>query len=65
MLRHPDQWTVMVNEARGDWWEHLELSFTGFLLATLTGERRCEILSDAFPSSPHTFRGYGSYGGGE
>lgn len=54
----PDDWTVMVNEARGEWWEHLDMSFARFLLSSLTGEIRCEILSDDFPTSPHTFHAY-------
>ncbi|GAA1940199.1 SMI1/KNR4 family protein [Kitasatospora viridis] len=54
----PDEWTIMVNEARGEWWEHYDLSFGQFLLSTLTGELRCEIFSDSFPASPHTFRSF-------
>jgi hypothetical protein len=56
--QHPDDWTIMVNEARGEWWEHHDMSFTQFLLSSLTGEVRCEILSDSFPTSPHTFRSF-------
>ncbi|MFG2823355.1 DNA/RNA non-specific endonuclease [Kitasatospora sp. NPDC048365] len=52
----PDEWTVMVNEARGPWWEHLDMGFSQFLAAALTGEVRSEILSDSFPTSPHDFR---------
>ncbi|MFD8483920.1 SMI1/KNR4 family protein [Kitasatospora sp. NPDC059673] len=52
----PDQWTVMVNEARGPWWEHFDLTLTRFLAATLTGEIRSQILSDHFPSTPHDFQ---------
>ncbi|MFJ4681663.1 SMI1/KNR4 family protein [Kitasatospora sp. NPDC088783] len=52
----PDAWTVMVNEARGPWWEHVDLTFTRFLTAALTGAIRCEILSDLFPTCPHDFQ---------
>jgi hypothetical protein len=54
----PDDWTVMVNEARGEWWEHYDMSFTQFLLSSLTGEIQCEIISYAFPASPHSFRSF-------
>ncbi|MFB7666726.1 SMI1/KNR4 family protein [Kitasatospora sp. NPDC056138] len=54
--QHPDDWTIMINEARGDWWERLDMGFARFLLSTLTGQIRAEILTDDFPTSPHTFR---------
>ncbi|MFI9785128.1 hypothetical protein ACIHEI_16710 [Kitasatospora sp. NPDC051984] len=60
--QHPDQWTVMVNEARGPWWEHFDLTLTRFLARSLTGETRSEILSDLFPSDPHDFRPSGLFG---
>ncbi|WP_052390309.1 SMI1/KNR4 family protein [Streptomyces sp. NRRL B-24484] len=53
--RHPDAWTVMVDAAREERWEHVDLPFAGFLLATLTGRFRSGILTDAFPTAPHTF----------
>ncbi|MEU5384388.1 SMI1/KNR4 family protein [Kitasatospora cineracea] len=53
--KDPDEWTVMVNEARGPWWEHLDMGFTQFLAAALSGDIRSEILSDSFPTDPHTF----------
>ncbi|MGE7434479.1 SMI1/KNR4 family protein [Kitasatospora sp. NPDC001175] len=54
--QHPDDWTVMVNEARGDWWEHFDLGFAEFLLSTLAGNVRSEIIAYAFPRDPHSFR---------
>jgi len=52
----PDDWTVMVNEARGPWWEHRETGFSAFLAGTLAGEIHCEILWSRYPASPHTFQ---------
>ncbi|MBB4982283.1 MULTISPECIES: SMI1/KNR4 family protein [Streptomyces] len=52
----PDQWTVMVNEARGDRWEHFPVSCTQFLASSLSGELRSNILSSLFPRTPHEFR---------
>ncbi|GAA4833978.1 hypothetical protein [Kitasatospora terrestris] len=46
----------MINEARGPWWEHLDMGFTRFLAAALTGDVRSEILSDSFPAASHDFR---------
>ncbi|MFF4342993.1 SMI1/KNR4 family protein [Kitasatospora sp. NPDC001540] len=51
----PDEWTVMVNEARGPRWEHLDMGCTRFLAAVLSGDLRSEILSDSFPTDPHAF----------
>ncbi|MFI9294233.1 SMI1/KNR4 family protein [Streptomyces gardneri] len=52
----PDQWTVMVNEARGDRWEHFSASCTQFLASSLNGELQSGILSSLFPRTPHEFR---------
>ncbi|TWE20299.1 hypothetical protein [Kitasatospora atroaurantiaca] len=49
----------MINEARGERWEHLDMSFGQFLLSGLTGAVRSEILSDEFPTSPHDFCPFG------
>ncbi|SEM02842.1 SMI1/KNR4 family protein [Streptacidiphilus jiangxiensis] len=51
----PDAWTVMVNEARGEWWERFDLGFAPLLLGLLRGGIRSEILTDDFPTTPHTF----------
>lgn len=54
--QHPDEWTIMINEARGEWWERFGMGFARFLLSALTGQLRSEILSDDFPASPHDYR---------
>ncbi|MFD7628346.1 SMI1/KNR4 family protein [Streptomyces sp. NPDC059851] len=55
-----DRWTVMVNEARGDRWEHFSASCTQFLATSLTGELQSSILSTLFPRATHEFRQLGS-----
>ncbi|NUK53400.1 SMI1/KNR4 family protein [Streptomyces lunaelactis] len=55
-----DQWTVMVNEARGDRWEHFSVSCTQFLASTLDGELQSNILSSLFPRATHEFRQLGA-----
>jgi hypothetical protein len=52
----PDEWTVLVNEARGEEWEHFEMGCAEFLVATLTGEVRSGLLWSRYPTEPHTFR---------
>jgi hypothetical protein len=57
--QHPDDWAVMINEARGDWYERFDMGFAAFLFAALTGEVRSEILSHHyFPATPHTFEAF-------
>ncbi|WP_404962115.1 SMI1/KNR4 family protein [Streptomyces sp. 147326] len=56
----PDQWTVMVNEARGGRWEHFSASCTQFLASSLDGELQSHILSSLFPRAPHGFRRLGA-----
>ncbi|WP_330334437.1 SMI1/KNR4 family protein [Streptomyces sp. NBC_00536] len=56
----PDQWTIMVNEARGDRWEHFPASCTQFLASSLTGELQSNILSPSFPLATHEFRQLGA-----
>ncbi|MEU8843330.1 SMI1/KNR4 family protein [Streptomyces roseus] len=51
----PDQWTVMVNEARGGRWEHFPMSCTQFLASSLNGEIQSNILSSLYPQTPHEF----------
>jgi hypothetical protein len=55
----PDEWTIMVNEARGEWWERFDITFAPFLLGLLTGTLRSEILTEDFPTTPHTFEPFG------
>ncbi|WP_093628435.1 SMI1/KNR4 family protein [Streptomyces sp. 3213.3] len=57
----PDEWTVMVNEARGDWWEHFDVGCVELLGQLLSGEVRSEILSSSFPLPVHEFRASGSF----
>ncbi|MFF4576448.1 SMI1/KNR4 family protein [Streptomyces sp. NPDC001410] len=54
--QQPTDFAVLVNEARGERWEFLELSFAEYLTAVLQGDIRSDILSSAFPTSPHNFR---------
>ncbi|MEU4732093.1 SMI1/KNR4 family protein [Streptomyces sp. NPDC023588] len=54
--REPDEWTVMVNEARGPRWEHFSVSCTQFLASALTGELQSNLLSSLFPLATHQFR---------
>ncbi|MFF3861265.1 SMI1/KNR4 family protein [Streptomyces sp. NPDC002209] len=55
----PDRWTVMVNEARGDRWEHFSVSCTQFLASSLDGALQSSILSSLFPRAAHEFRRLG------
>ncbi|MFD7572752.1 SMI1/KNR4 family protein [Streptomyces sp. NPDC059810] len=55
-----DEWTVMVNEARGDRWEHFAVSCTQFLASVLAGELRSALLSSRFPLATHEFRRIGA-----
>ncbi len=48
-----DQWTVMVNEARGDRWEHFSVSCTQFLASSLDWELHSELLSTLVPPVLH------------
>ncbi|MFJ8142616.1 SMI1/KNR4 family protein [Streptomyces sp. NPDC096013] len=57
----PDEWTVMVNEARGDWWEHFDVGCVELLVQLLSGEVHSEILSSSFPLPVHEFRASGSF----
>lgn len=54
--RGSDEWTVMVNEARGDRWEHYSMNCTAFLVAVLEGHVRSGVLSSRFPLAAHEFR---------
>ncbi|MFD7555719.1 SMI1/KNR4 family protein [Streptomyces sp. NPDC059835] len=58
--REPDEWTVMVNEARGERWEYFPVSCTQFLASSLDGELQSAILSSLFPRSVHEFRRLGA-----
>ncbi|MFJ3205885.1 SMI1/KNR4 family protein [Streptomyces sp. NPDC086989] len=55
--REPDEWAVMVNEARGPRWEHFSVSCTQFLASALTGELQSTLLSSSlFPLATHQLR---------
>ncbi|MFI8004228.1 SMI1/KNR4 family protein [Streptomyces sp. NPDC086010] len=56
-------WTVMVNEARGDRWEHFPVSCTQFLSSSLDGGIRSNILSSLYPLATHEFRQLGAVQG--
>lgn len=58
---HPDEWTAMVNEARGEWWEHYDVGCVELLVQLLAGEVRSEILSSSFPFQVHEFRASGRF----
>ncbi|MET9515788.1 SMI1/KNR4 family protein [Streptomyces sp. NPDC002994] len=52
----PEEWTIMLNEARGSGWEHYPTTCTRFLASALDGEVQSSILSSRFPLSTHEFR---------
>jgi hypothetical protein len=52
----PDDWVVMVNEARGPEWERFEVGCLEFLVGVLSGRIASDILSSRFPTHPHSFR---------
>ncbi|MEV0032188.1 SMI1/KNR4 family protein [Nocardia sp. NPDC050793] len=55
--QRPDDWTVMVNEARGERWEHFGHTCTQFLASALTGDIRSTLLSaHYFPRAAHTYK---------
>jgi hypothetical protein len=52
----PDEWTVMVNEACGDRWEHYSMNCIEFLVSVLTEDVQSTVLSSRFPLAEHEFR---------
>ncbi|WP_206306006.1 SMI1/KNR4 family protein [Streptomyces sp. RFCAC02] len=52
--RAPAEWTVLVNEGRGPYWEHHDVGCAEFLVSLLTGERRSEVLASDLPGE-HRF----------
>jgi hypothetical protein len=52
----PEMWTVLVDEARGPFWEHFSGSASEFLAAVLSGRFQSNIFPDDFPSEAPTFR---------
>lgn len=59
--REPEEWTVLVNEARGERWEHFEMGCAEFLFSSLTGDVRSELLWSRYPADPHKFESCGLY----
>ncbi|MFJ6723778.1 SMI1/KNR4 family protein [Streptomyces sp. NPDC091281] len=58
---HPARWPVLVNEARGAWWERFDVGCADLLVGLLSGEIRSEILSRSFPLPRHTFEEVGRF----
>ncbi|MFJ3492990.1 SMI1/KNR4 family protein [Streptomyces sp. NPDC086091] len=56
-----ESWPVLVNEARGAWWEHFDVGCVEMLVGLLSGEIRSEILSRSFPLPRHTFEEVGRF----
>ncbi|MCM2421329.1 SMI1/KNR4 family protein [Streptomyces sp. RKAG293] len=59
--QEPDDWTVMVNEARGPRWEHFAMTCTNFLASLLAGSVRSDILASRLPAPEHEFRPSGTF----
>jgi hypothetical protein len=56
----PDDWTVLVGEGRGPHWEHFPMGCAAFLIGTLTGKVRSELLSSVpLPKTPSALVGHG------
>ena len=56
-----DDWTVMINEARGDAWEHYKMSCSTFLSQALSGTIKSNILWSRFPLVEHRFESVESF----
>ncbi|MCZ4123102.1 SMI1/KNR4 family protein [Streptomyces sp. H39-S7] len=54
----PDQWTVLVNEARGPEWFPFDGNATAFLAATLSRRITVPVFPDDFPTDPPMFAPY-------
>ncbi|MGH3312410.1 MAG: SMI1/KNR4 family protein [Streptomyces sp.] len=52
----PDLWQVLINEARGEDWEHYAIGCAQLLAELLSGRIQSELLSSSFPKSEHTFQ---------
>lgn len=51
----PDEWTIAVNEARGQRWLSFEFGAAEFLVAVLSERLRVEVFPEDFPSRRPTF----------
>ncbi|MCI0662085.1 MAG: SMI1/KNR4 family protein, partial [Acidobacteria bacterium] len=55
-LGMPEDWTVIVNEARAPEYDEFESNFTDFLYGILTETVMCSIFPSGFPSKVVVFR---------
>ncbi|WP_028777645.1 SMI1/KNR4 family protein [Shimazuella kribbensis] len=51
-----DRWTVLINEARGDRWEHFHMGSLAFFVQALERKVSSDILWSRFPLRNHTFQ---------
>ena len=51
----PDEWTVMVNEGRGPYWESFDVGCLKFLVGVMTGRIDSEILAYCLTVPRHTY----------
>ena len=54
-------WTVVVNEARGEEWETFDVGCARFLVDTMAGAVESELLWSDYPTDPHTFAPMSSF----
>jgi hypothetical protein len=52
----PAEYSVLVNEARGERWEFHEMGFAEYVVGVLEGDIQSDVLSSDFPASPHEFQ---------
>lgn len=53
--KHPDRWSITVNESRGPEWFRYDGGFTAFLADVLSRRIRVSVFPDDFPSQNPTF----------
>lgn len=51
----PEEWTVMINEARGESWEHFSVGCVALLTGLLSGQIYSDLLSSSFPLAANKF----------
>ena len=54
-IGHPDEWLVVINEARAPIYEEYQESMTNFLSKILSGELVSEVFPNDFPGEDKTF----------
>lgn len=52
----PNDWAVLVNEARGPEWQQFKMPFSEFLAKVLSKEIVCGVFPDEFPSASPLFQ---------